>query len=434
MAIQSGAILTDANGFVLDRLQSAGPGSLNMTETKIKELGNWNSLATVRDTPDLTWEAESFDVTSELEAVLLGKPGAAYPGTAAGGSEVSGVVGLNEIDFKDAMPIDIISPFKSDRNKYTIFKGLVVPYLTMERFSWRAGVGQNVSKNFTMRGDTIIYTQGQPYHFEDNFTGGSVSTYTLPRTGVKYVEGSDDLYAYSAMVWNTTTGAYRRLFFDATESSAGTGYWNTDAVTIKVGGSTELNGYNRIRFTYASTTGVDYTQTGNNPSGNKVHETASTKPAAVRGYNVDVFVGTTAATPTFTKLSSVQTAEFNWSVSPEKDEELGNPRAVAQEYDTPEVSGTLGVKPFDTADLWAKLAMITGVDPSESIGPNSSVPVPLEVQVRHDNGTVLQTVYVPDARFTPPGINAQVEQKLEVDFTFNSDGGELFVYNGKRRP
>ena len=86
------------------------------------------------------------------------------------------------------------------------------------------------------------------------------------------------------------------------------------------------------------------------------------------------------------------------------------------------------------ADLWAKLAMITGVDPSESIGPNSSVPVPLEVQVRHDNGTVLQTVYVPDARFTPPGINAQVEQKLEVDFTFNSDGGELFVYNGKRRP
>ena len=117
MAIQSGAILTDANGFVLDRLQSAGPGSLNMTETKIKELGNWNSLATVRDTPDLTWEAESFDVTSELEAVLLGKPGAAYPGTAAGGSEVSGVVGLNEIDFKDAMPIDIISPFKSDRNR-----------------------------------------------------------------------------------------------------------------------------------------------------------------------------------------------------------------------------------------------------------------------------------------------------------------------------
>lgn len=83
--------------------------------------------------------------------------------------------------------------------------------------------------------------------------------------------------------------------------------------------------------------------------------------------------------------------------------------------------------------MWAKLARITGVPSNQSIGPNSSVPVPLEIQSLDDAGNVLQTVYVPDARFTPPGLSAQVQQKLEVTFDFKSDGGELYAYNGSRR-
>ena len=50
MAIKAGQILHDAEGYVIDRIQSAGVGSLNIPEEKIKELGNFNTVATVRDT------------------------------------------------------------------------------------------------------------------------------------------------------------------------------------------------------------------------------------------------------------------------------------------------------------------------------------------------------------------------------------------------
>lgn len=374
-------------------------------------------------------------MTAELEARLVGFPGAAKAGTSGSGGVLSGMVGSNQIDFNDAQPIDVVSPFKSSRNNYDIFRGLIVPYLTIERATYRYGVGQNATKQFSLRGDTIIFAQGQPYVYEQPFVynAGGV-TYTLPHTGVPYVEGADTLYAYSAILINSANGTYKRLFYDGDESITGAGYWNTSSTGITVGGSAELNqGFDTIRFTYASTTTTDYTQLGLNPSGFPVHEPVTDKPAAVRGHSTKVYVGTPGASGYFDLFSGVQTAEVNWSVSLEKDEELGNKRTVSQEYDVPEVSGSLSIKPSDTADLWAKLARITGVPSNQSIGPNSSVPVPLEIQSLDDAGNVLQTVYVPDARFTPPGLSAQVQQKLEVTFDFKSDGGELYAYNGSRR-
>lgn len=38
MSIKAGAIIHDANGFVIDRIQSAGPGTLNIPEEKSMSL------------------------------------------------------------------------------------------------------------------------------------------------------------------------------------------------------------------------------------------------------------------------------------------------------------------------------------------------------------------------------------------------------------
>ena len=57
----------------------------------------------------------------------------------------------------------------------------------------------------------------------------------------------------------------------------------------------------------------------------------------------------------------------------------------------------------------------------------------MEVRISDpDSGDVLKTLYVPDARFTIPGYSARVQQKLEVQFNFTSDGGNLLVYAGER--
>jgi hypothetical protein len=431
MAIKAGAILTDVNGFVVDRIQSGGPGNLNIPEEKIYELGNWNTVATIRDIPDLTFDLESFDVFSEFEALLIGKSGAAAPGDAAVGGQLSGVVNSNEIDFQSHVPIDVISPFKSRRNAYNIVKGVAIPYLTLESAGYTFGIGQNASQRFSLKGDSIYYTPGQPYYQEFSYTG--TGSYTFDNTAILYEEDNSDIYAL-CVVAVTDLGDYKRLFIgdDFTNNSAGLTITSTG--DDKVDNLQRTNPANTVlRVVYSSTTKTDYTQSGNNPTGNKVHQGVSVKPAAVRPKDIDVYIGTTGATPVFTRLNAVQSAEVTWSVSLDPDQEFGNKHYVAQDYDIPDVTGTIGVRPYDPANMWEKLATITGVDPNNVVGPDSAIPVPIEIRINHpDTGDRVKTIYVPDARFQIPGYSGQVQQKVETSLPFTSDGGLMYVYNGAR--
>ena len=148
MSIRGSQILHDVNGYVVDRIQTAGPGSLNIPEEKVYELGNFETLATVRDIPDLSFSLQSFDVSCEFEALLLGK----NPTT---------LTANQELDFVNHVPIDVISPFKSRRGAFDIVKGVAVPYLTLERASYPYGLRQNASQEFSLKGDSIYYTQGK---------------------------------------------------------------------------------------------------------------------------------------------------------------------------------------------------------------------------------------------------------------------------------
>ena len=154
----------------------------------------------------------------------------------------------------------------------------------------------------------------------------------------------------------------------------------------------------------------------------------------MRSEHLDVYIGTYAATPTWSRMNSVQNVEANWSVTLENGEELGNKHYTYSEYDVPDVSGSIGIKAISTADLANKLSQITGVPSNQVIGPNSSVPIPIEMHVRHpDTGLRLKTIYVPDARFDLPGFNGQVDTRLENTLNWTSDSGQMLVYSGSRR-
>jgi hypothetical protein len=355
-------------------------------------------------------------MTTEFEAILVNEDPSTFSST----------VGSNEIDFRDAVPIDIVSPWKSRRGQFDIVKGVVIPYLTLESATYRFGVGESSTQSFTMRGDSIFYTPGQPYIQEETNVG--VGPYTLDRTASLYDQNGDSIYALSVCLVDSTSKAYKRLFFD---DSGDTGYLNT-ATTLTLADDDSAT-YDTVRITYGSLTTTNYTQTGNNPEGQKIHATTSVKPAAVRGKDIDVYIGSTDATPVFTRLNSVQSFETTWTANLENDEELGNERYVSTEYDVPEVNGSIGVKPFDPADLFTKISQITGVSASEVIGPNITTPVPLEIRVSHpDTGARLKTLYIPDARFSVPGYSGQANTKLETSMNFTSDGGNLYIYNGSR--
>lgn len=407
MSIRGSQILHDVNGYVVDRIQTAGPGALNIPEEKVYELGNFETIATVRDIPDLSFSLQSFDVSCEFEALI-------------NGLDPTGLTANQEINFVNHIPIDVVSPFKSRRGAYNIVKGVAVPYLTLERASYTYGLRQNASQEFTFKGDSIYYTQGQPYFKE--FTNTGTGPYAFGMTADPYVEGSNTLYALCVVLVDSTTKAYKRLTF-------GDGYTNsTTAVTLATDQSAT---YDTVRIVWSSQTTGSYTQTGNNPNGQPVHQNVSVKPAAVRPKDIDVFIGTTAATPVFTRMNSVQSAQVDWAVQLENDEEFGNAHYVVSDYDVPEVTGQIGIKPFDPADLFYKLAQITGVPTNEVIGPEITTPVPIEIRINHpDTGARLKTIYVPDARFQVPGLQGRVQSKLENTFSFTSDTGVMKVFNG----
>ena len=437
MAIKAGQILHDINGFVIDRIQTGGPGALNIPEEKIYELGNKNSVATVRDIPDLSFDLESLDVSTEFESILL-----AQTPIAAGTIGTTGT----EFNFDDSIPVDVISPFKSSQKAFDIVRGLIVPCLSLENVTYRFGVRQSAMQQFSLKGDAIYYTPGTP-HFEEVAYGGGVNddyVYDYPGasgspTPIDFQEQGETFTTLSVSLVNTTTGDYKRLFF-------GEGYQEPTPggfrIPLDYGTGTGVGEFNKVRFTYSSDAAVSYDPSAAGPSAGlsptahagqlgRIHQGVSVKPAAVRGKDIKVYVSDNVSTGDFTLFRGVQTVELMRTVNLENDEELGNHHYVSQDYVTPDVMGNFSVKPIDTADLWAQIAQITGVDATEVIGPQTTTTVAVKVEVLDpDDGSVLKTIHVPDARFKVPGLSGRANQKLETTFNFVSDTGQMSVFDG----
>lgn len=407
MAIKSGQILHVAGvgtGYVIDRIQSGGASNLNIPEEKIYELGNYQTVATVRDIPDLSFDLESFDVSTEWEAMLTG-------------IDPTGVSAGQEFDFLESMPLDIISPFKDKGGAFTIIRGIAVPYLNLESLTYRFGVGQNATQQATLRGDGIYYIPGSPYLQEFTVTAGANQVYTLTNTAIPYIESGDTLHVLSACAKNPTTHAYKRLFY-------GTDYTNS-STTITVIDDLDSEGYTDLHVVYGSTTAATYSQS--------VHALASVKPAAVRAKDIDVYVSDGVSTPSLVRWSGVQNFEVTRRVNLDRDEEFGNARAVAQDYDTADVTGSVTVKAADAEYLFQLIQQVANVPSNQVAGALTSTPLQVELRINHpDTGARIKTLYVSDARFQVPAIQGRVQQKLTTQFNFTSDGGNLLVYEGSR--
>ena len=402
MAIKSGQILHDAYGFVIDRIQTAGVGNVNIPQEKIYELGNYQTVATVRDIPDLSFDLESLDMSCEIEALLTN----ADPGSLSAGQK---------FEFTKHVPLDIISPFKSGNGAFDIVKGLAVPYLTLESAGYRFGVGQSGSQQFSLRGDSIYYVPGAPVYEE--FAAAGTGPYTLTDDALAYQESGTTIYVLG-VCYVTSTGAYKRLFHGSDYSDTSTAF--TLAVAPPAGST--------IRVVYGTDNAKTYNQA--------VHQDATVKPAAIRAKDIDVYVQSdpSNAASALTRWASVQSFEANWRVNLDNDEEFGNTHYVAQDYDQAEVNGSVTIKPRDMDDLFTRIRQIAGLTATnEVIGALSSKPLKMELRVNHpDTGARIKTLYIPDARFTVPAVQGRVQQKLETQLSWESDSGVIEVYNGAR--
>ena len=414
MAIRAGQILHVAGGFVIDRIQTGGAGQLNIPQEKVYELGNYQSVGIVRDVPDLTFSLECLETDTEMEALLTG----ADPTAAAAG---------DKYELSKNLPIDIISPWKSPYGDFEAVRGVAVPALALESASYRYGLRENAGETFSLRGDSIYYVPGAPY--QDQFTGdGTLTAFTLSAgPALTYTEGGSDYFALSVSV-------------DGVRQFKGTDYTET-ATTVTF--TTAPAAGAKISVVYGSATTDTYAQT--------VHQGVAVKPAAIRGKDIDVYfstaipgvdLGAGVGAAVEVRWPDVQSATIDWRVTLEDDYEFGNARAVAREAtDVPAVTGAIEVKARSVEAMFTRLQQISGVPAGKIIGPQSSIAGALRIVLRNPEsggttvspaGTVLKTHYMPAVRFTLPGYEGRVQQKLTQTLNYESDDGVLEIYKGAK--
>ena len=392
MAIKGGQILHVSGGFVIDRIQTGGVSGINVNEDRLEELGNVEAVGTIRDIPDLTFELESYDTTTELESILTGGDNTEATGTA-----------FNLADF---VPINILSPFKAS-GAYTVASGIIVPALSLESMSYSFSLTDSATMNATLRGDSVFYVPGSVFEQVEDGDGSTTAFSFDNGPAYKSAISGSDYYALSVEV----DGERQRLGTDYTNTATGITF-----VTAPPAGT------GNVKFVYGSGTASSYQQT--------VHDT--TKPAGVRGRDIYVRLGDGAATPTYTDWIGVQSANIDWRVTLERDEEFGNPQVVAQDFDVPETTGSVTMKPSTVSDLFSQIQSVAGLSGTD-IANATQDPPELEVQVKvtdPSDGTTLKTLMVSDAKFTLPSLQGSVGSKLEGDFAFNSASGALTIYKG----
>lgn len=397
--MKAGDLLHVANQILVDRIQTAGPGQLNIPTEKIYELGNYNSVATIRDIPDLTFAMESLDVSAEIEAMLLGRDFAA---------DVAG----QAYTIANSLPLDIISEFKrgkTDAAPYDVRSSVALPFLVLESLSYRFGLRDNATQSISLRGDSIFYAAGSAFTQEAVGTNVANQVVTFTNAPISYV---GDPIAGTKYALGVTLSTGERLVkgVDYTETAT--------AVTILAA----VPATTKVRVVYQSAVVANY------PQGS--HEVASTtRPAAIRGKDIEVRIG--GAGVGF-KWSSIQSINVDYRVTLDRDEEFGNAQIVSQDYDVPAVTGSIDLKPRDSAELITKIRQVSGAAVGV-VGPATSTPLEVHIILRSPtDGSVLKTLFIPDARFTLPGYSGRVQQKLTVSFPWESDGGSLIVYKGAK--
>lgn len=478
MAIKAGQIVHAGNEtVVIDRIQTGGPGQLNIPTEKIYELGNFKSVGTIRDTPDLSFSLESYDVSTEVETMLAGayagrsvadavtngtttvtSASAGFtsadvgrmiiiPGDGVGGGDyVSTVASVtngttivaadavtgtgtgrtlkivpNGIDLATAVPIDIASQFKAGQTvaaPYDVVGSVALPFLYVESMSYRFGYRDNASQSASLRGDTIFYNPGATY--VQTATGTNSANQAVATVNPAYASAEAD----GRRVLSVTVGAKRLTFgVDYTESY---GAITSGAATTTVTIIDAVPTTSTIRIVYCSPTLKQYLQA--------VHPLSTVKPAAVRGKDIAIYLGgydpADPASSLANKVKRIQSANIDWRVQIDRDQELGNHYATGLDFDVPAVSGSIDFRPADPAELQALIRKFTGVtDPYKAVGPSSADPMEMDVVVMDpDTGLTLKRIHVPDARFTLPGFAGRIQTKLNVTANFESDEGTMLVY------
>lgn len=417
MSIHAGTILHIGGQNIIDRIQSAGLGDVRVPQDVIREVGNSNVVDKVAGDPDFTFTLESFDVSTELEALLTGKYGASSdPASGAGAPDPDGT----EYRWQDCETLNIVSPWK-DANAGsggTITGGHIIPAYYPTRINYRFGVTDNATTTVELGGGSYFYGDYAPV--EQYEIGDSATTaFAADNNAASYRIGGAGGTSFRRIFGVLVNGVPQIRGVDYTETGANTNAVGAAGVTFTVAPATGAV----IRFCYFTSAAQAFPD--------NLHPTSAAKPAAVRGRHICIYLGSGGARA---KVGMVQAFELEATVDGEVEREFCNEESVGRRVDGTDTTGTLTVRSRDADAYFDLLAKMTGVAKTEVYGWLNDNPLPLEAQILNPKNPaqVIKTLYVPDAKLQVPGTPARVNAPTDFAIQYESRSGTFSAFKGAK--
>lgn len=415
MSIQAGTILHVGGNNIIDRLQSAGFGNTKMPIEAIREIGNTNIVDKVPGEPDFTFTMESFDVSCEIEAWLVGKVGDGTPAGAPGATDVDGTA--YPIDGQHCQWVNVTSPWRDPLSSAgTIDAGHIVPGFYPTKLSYKYGVKENSSETLDLQGSSFYFHESAPV--EHYATGdGTTVTFSTPENAVPYREGGAGGTIFRSIFGVIVDGTLMTKGVDYSTTPTNTAAPGIASITLNVAPAAGKT----VKFCFFSTAIKQF------PAA--LNASSVVKPAAVRGRNICVFLGSGGAAA---QVGAVQSATLEYAVQGQVERELCSPEVTGYTVLGTDVTGDIVVRARDITQIFTLLSKVTGVSRSEVIGwlNTNAIPLSIKIQNPKNPAAILKTLYVSDAMFDIPDSATKVNTPLDFTLSFQSQTGTYQVFKG----
>lgn len=415
MSIQAGTLIYVGGNAVIDRLQTAGLGNVKIPIDVVREIGNPQIVDKVPQEPDFTFTMESFDVSTFLEAWLTGQ---------VGNGTVAGAPGANDppqtaylIDQDHCKFVNICSPWRDPTSSGSMINaGHMIPGYYPKRIQYTFGVAANAAEHVEFHGGSFYYQDSAPV--EQYAVGdGATATFTTANPAVPYREGGAGGTVFRSIFGVIVNGVLMAQGDDYTTTPTGTAAPGVASITFTVAPAVGA----QIKFAYFTTAPQSYPQS--------VHASAVVKPAAVRGRNICVYVGSGSAR---VRVPSVQSARLEYAVTGTLEHEFCNAEVVGYNITGTDVTGDVTIRARDRTQLMAVISQVTGVSIAEVQGWLNTNPIPLQIEIHNpkNSAQILKTLVCNDAIFQPPDTPAKVNTATDFALAWESQSGTYVVYKG----
>lgn len=418
MSVHAGNILHIGGNNIVDRIQSAGLGNVAIPTDTVREVGNREVVDHVTGDPDFTFSLDSFDVSVELEAMLNGKVAASQAsGSGAGAADADGT----SYDWLDCRAINIVSPWKDPLtgSAGSVNAGHIIPGYYPTRIAYRFGVTDNAGVTVDLSGGSYYYGAFAPV--EEFFTGtGSQTAFVISSAAIGSRNGGVGGSTYRRCFGIMVNGTLQSEGVDYTES----GPEDATGVAVTITFTTAPANGADVRIAYFTSVAQAWPDTR--------HPAVAVKPAAVRGRNICVYLGSGGSR---VKLGGVQALTLDATVDGANVREFCNTDPVGRDVNGTDCTGTVTVRSKDAAAFFALLAKITGIPVNEVYGWFNDQTLALTVQIQNPkDGSVIKTLYVSDAKFQLPGTPARVNAPTDFDLSWSSQRGSYKAIKGSFLP